>query len=276
MKIAILITVYNRKETTIKGLNHLHTLIKKDFNNKYDIYLTNDGCTDGTEIAVSNLYPHINIINHEGNLFWSRGMNLAWKTALQKDKYDYFIWFNDDAILYPNALNLLLKCATLNKNSIIVGAFNSKDGKVSYGGKNKKHQLISPNGLCQEIFYMNGNFVIIPFPVYQKIGLIDKIYTHGIGDYDYGLRAKKNGIKVLLTPEYVGETERHDYDLMPYFSNNYSLIKRFKILYSPKYSTIPRFKFLSRYSGVNKAIITFIYENICTLFPSIYSIRRRL
>ena len=278
MDIAILLTVYNRKETTIHSLNSLYNLINKDLYNSYDIYMTNDGCTDGTEESVKQLYPQINIINHKGNLFSSRGINLAWKTAIKTKEYDYFLWFNDDATLYPNALEILLHQTKHkdNTNTIITGAFCDSNGNVSYGGKNKLHQLITPNGKYQEVYYMNGNFVIIPNYIYKELGIIDKIFTHGLGDYDYGLRAQKKGLKVLLTPEYIGETNRHDNDLMPYFSYQYSILERFKFLYAPKYSTIPRFKFTCRYKGFFRAIISFLYGNICTLFPFIHSLRIKI
>ena len=88
MNISVLLTVYNRKEITINSLKTLFTLIKNDSQNNYDVYMTNDGCTDGTEKLVKQLYPKVNIINHNGNLFWSRGMNLAWETAI-KTKFPF-------------------------------------------------------------------------------------------------------------------------------------------------------------------------------------------
>ena len=107
--IAIILTVYNRCVVTCNGLESLYKAIYK-FNNNYcfDIYMTNDGCTDETPQIIQNKFPEIKIINHPGGLFWSRGMNLAWKEALKHNSYDYFIWFNDDAILQENALSILI------------------------------------------------------------------------------------------------------------------------------------------------------------------------
>ena len=273
MNIAILLTVYNRKAITINSLNSLFPLINKDSFNNYDIYMTNDGCTDGTEEHVKQLYPQVKIINHKGNLFWSRGMNIAWETAVKIKKYDYYIWFNDDAELFPNALEVLLNSKKHNTDCIITGAFCSIEGNVTYGGKNKKHKFIEPNGCLQDVHYMNGNLVLIPHIVYEKIGYIDKIFTHGLGDFDYGLRAQKKGFKVLLTPSYIGKTERHDNDLYPFFSYKHSLFKRFKLLYSTKYSIIPRYKYNNRHHGTLKAISSFLLWNIGTLFPFIYRIK---
>lgn len=47
----------------------------------FDVYMTNDGCTDGTPESVKQLYPHVNVIDGEGGLYWSGGMRKAWVNA---------------------------------------------------------------------------------------------------------------------------------------------------------------------------------------------------
>lgn len=81
---------------------------------RVDVYLTNDGCTDGTPEAIALQYPKVYIINGDGNLFWNRGMYTAWQEAAKKD-YDFYIWLNDDTILLPNALRILLDSSYKNK-----------------------------------------------------------------------------------------------------------------------------------------------------------------
>jgi hypothetical protein len=72
--------------------------------------------------------------------------------------------------------------------SIISGAFVSESKKqVSYGGKiNEK--LITPNGQLQKITQLNGNFVLISKKVFEKVGLLDRIFHHSIGDYELSSR----------------------------------------------------------------------------------------
>lgn len=59
--IAVLLTVFNRKEQTLQCLSNLFA---QTIPNGYDldVYLTNDGCTDGTPEAVSTQFPQIIII----------------------------------------------------------------------------------------------------------------------------------------------------------------------------------------------------------------------
>lgn len=81
VKIAILMTVHNRKQKTL-------ACIQKIFNNSTqdDIvcYLVDDGCTDGTKEAVAKLYPKVKVIKGDGYLFWNRGMFLAWEIAKKR------------------------------------------------------------------------------------------------------------------------------------------------------------------------------------------------
>lgn len=78
--IAVLLTVHNRKEKTLCCLQNL---FKQKIPNGYqiEVYLTDDGCTDGTPEAVHEQFPAVHIIKGDGSLFWNRGMYTAWDTA---------------------------------------------------------------------------------------------------------------------------------------------------------------------------------------------------
>ena len=74
--IAALITCFNRKEKTILCLTNL---FKQPLLNNFelDVFLTDDGCTDGTAEAVGKMFPQVHIIKGDGNLFWNRGMYMV-------------------------------------------------------------------------------------------------------------------------------------------------------------------------------------------------------
>lgn len=135
--IAVLLTVFNRKEKTLLCLKNLYQqTIPYEY--QMDIYLTNDGCTDGTPEAVKEQYPQVNIINAQGNLYWNRGMHLAWQTAAKTKDYDYYLWINDDTFIYEGAIENLLSTATLHKGKAIITSA-CEDTKthsyITYGGR---------------------------------------------------------------------------------------------------------------------------------------------
>jgi GT2 family glycosyltransferase len=51
---------------------------------------------------------------------------------------------------------------------------------------------------------MNGNLTLIPAAVAQRLGNLDGGFHHQLGDVDYGLRATREGISVVVAPGYVG------------------------------------------------------------------------
>lgn len=270
--IAVLLTVYNRKEVTLKGLQSLYASIDNlGGGYHFDVYMTDDGSTDGTAEAVKTEYPNINIIQGNGNLYWSGGMRKAWQTAIKSGiHYDFYLWFNDDAELFNNALAIIFESqAKFGDQCIISGAFYDSDGKTSYGGKSQDCNWINP-GDCQQVFYMNGNFVLIPDNVYKTLGTIDQIFIHGLGDWDYGMRALEKGFDVKVSTKYVGMTNRHDEQIIELWNYDLKLKERLRKFYGPKHSPTIQFRFDKRHLGLRYAITRFIVYHIYTLFPFVY------
>ena len=107
-EVAVLLTCYNRKEKTLACL-HSFVEARKPDGYIFDIYLVDDGSTDGTSDFVMDIFPDVNIIKGAGNLFWAGGMRLAWKTALKRKEYDAFLLLNDDVVLFNDFLHNLIE-----------------------------------------------------------------------------------------------------------------------------------------------------------------------
>lgn len=206
--IAVLMTSHNRCEIALECLKSLHNQQLSPFI-KFDVYLVDDGSTDGTSSAVNRAYPNVKIMRGDGSLFWSGGMRLAWAEAAKGD-YDAYIWLNDDTILYPNAIDELLKISKEIKGIVIgsccdpvTGAWTHGGRSTSSGKKSYKGYPVKPNGRTQSCQLMNGNLVFIPRTVFERIGALDCRYTHAIGDYDYGFKALNAGVSVTVAPRYL-------------------------------------------------------------------------
>lgn len=271
-RIAVLLTVYNRREVTLQGLRSLYKAIEVLGDGyAFDVFMTDDGSTDGTAEAVRESFPKVIIIQGNGKLYWSRGMNLAWKEATKSKNYDFFVWWNDDSILYPDAIKILFATEEgVDRSAIVSGAFVDRNGDVSYGGGDSIKPRYEPNGSPQSIRHMNGNFVLIPSSIFNKLGYIDKHFTHIGGDFDYGLRALNAGYNVFLSTDYVGVCDRHD-NTPKWRNPSYGLRERWVSLRNPRQMSPESYFILCRRDrGLVFAIKAYFSVYFYCLFPNLY------
>jgi GT2 family glycosyltransferase len=259
---AVLITCFNRKVRTV---NCIKSLLSID--DRLDIYLVDDGSYDGTSDEIYFRFPNVNIIKGDGDLYWNRGMHLAWSNAL-KNNYDFFLWLNDDVLLYEFALDELRECSKLNNDCAIICGLveNAGSTKTIYGGFDRNKDLVEVNGFMNEINLMHGNVVLVPRFVCQSIGILDKFFKHDLGDIDYGLRAQKKGINIFSSRRAIAEGEINK--ICRVRLNQTTILKRFKRLYSPLGSPpVIDFYFRSRHKGISNALANFIFLHFINLIP---------
>ena len=272
-RIAVLLTCFNRKEKTIKCLESLFdATMPEEF--ELEVFLVDDGSMDGTGEEVQKVFPKVNVISGDGNLFWNRGMNLAWKTATDKGAFSFYLWLNDDVIVHKYFLKSLLKdFEKIGKSdSIVVGPCSSLEGEVTYSGyiNLRNNRKIEPNGEIQLCEYFNGNVVLIPHAVFKKVGYLDPIYHHDQGDFDYGLRAEKLGVKSYVCAISIGICERHS-ELPRWCNPNYPLGDRLKSFKSPLGGR-PKLTFIfqKKYIGLTIAIYHYLTIHVRLVFPRLW------
>lgn len=274
--IAVIITSFNRRKKTLLCL---HNLYMQEVSSHYqmDIYLTNDGCTDGTSEAVATQFPQVIIINGDGNLFWNRGMYAAWEAAAKAKDYDFYLWLNDDTFVYPTMIDLLLKASQEKQHhAIIVGATQSTDKThATYGGRLDSGKLAVPNGNMQRIVCFNGNIVLIPRYVYKILGNLDYYFTHSKGDFDYGMRAAKNGIEMFQVGEYLGECDLHP-TLDKWCDPKVPFRQRWKMLHRPNGMPPKEIYHLDyRHKGMISAVIHYFTVYLRCIFPLLWHRRNK-
>ena len=243
--LAVIMACHNRREHT---LSCLKALKQQSVNGKVvvDVYLLDDGSTDGTSAAVKNTFPDIHIVQGDGNLFWNRGMYESFSSAIQKG-FDYYLWLNDDSILYENALEVLLGTnlhlkAKGHECTIIGSAMQDPvNGKFTYGGVRRhrsrwgrvKLERIAPGEKAVQCDASNGNCVLIPASVVKRVGNLDPVYLHRWGDHDYCFRALEHGCSVWLAPGYLG-TCRENPIAGTWEDVSLPMMDRIRILNSPR------------------------------------------
>lgn len=256
--LAIIMTVHNRKEKTLKCLKSISEV--KDIP-LYDVFICDDASSDGTAEEVLKRYPNVIIMKGTGDCFWTRGMYLAMQQATKKE-YDFYLMVNDDVEFFQNMWNIMKGTLSSRRNVGITGATQSAiSGKLTYSGAQFYHDngktyvgtKISPNGsIDNECDVANWNCFLITKEVVQRVGIIDPVYEHSFGDFDYSLRMKSKGLKICVSKEYIGYCENNGIK-GTYKDGNLPRCKRIKKVFAPTGLPFKSWSiFVKRYYNKNK------------------------
>ena len=63
---AVILTCFNRKDTTLRCLRQLYQQKKSS---RMDVFLCDDASTDGTSEAIRKEFPQVHVVIGNGNLF---------------------------------------------------------------------------------------------------------------------------------------------------------------------------------------------------------------
>jgi len=271
IKVAVLLTCHNRRAKTLACLE---ALFRCDLPQgvALDVHLVDDGSTDGTGEAVRARFPHVHVYLGDGNLYWAGGMRRAWAEAA-KISYDYYLWLNDDTVLCQDAIAVLLGvCEHSSAPAIICGSTVDPRApkRWTYGGYDADRKLIVPQEEPIECEFFNGNIVLVPHSIFRSLGNLEAAYTHSLADVDYGVRAKKAGIRMYVSPGCVGACESHD--RQPRWCRNEGWAwQRLRFLYEPL--GCPPFEFFvfdRRQNGLFAAFWHFVTLHLRAIVPSLW------
>lgn len=228
MSISVLLTCHNRREKTVNCLTSLGRALES-YNRLHEgservaleIYLVDDGCTDGTAEAARAVvdYAPLHILQGDGNLYWAGGMRFCWREAMKRhDDWDYYLLLNDDVELLENVFDELFDAQRYSveyfgKEGIVSGITCAKDNpeKLTYGGSVWVNRFLAtqkrlvPDGKPQLCDLTNANVLLVPAQVVDEVGIFDNRYRHGAADYDYSFRVRKAGFPVVLTAHFCGK-----------------------------------------------------------------------
>lgn len=279
-KTAVLLTCHNRKDKTLACLT---SFFEADLpgNRHFDIFLTDDGSSDGTSQAILANFPAVRIISGDGGLFWAGGMRMAWSAAMKYDNYDSYLLLNDDVILkrdfFANLMDAERHAIDNNGQKGIYSGGTVEEGTegTTYGSSRIRRnnfivrlELIVPKEMPQACEITNANILWVDRSVVEKIGILDKRFTHGIADYDYSLKAHKNGFPVYLAPNICGVCKNdHGNNWKP---ATVSLKKRIEYLKSPKGLAYKEYLYYIREHFPMFLPYSFVMLWMKTLFPVVW------
>jgi GT2 family glycosyltransferase len=213
LRIAVLMASHNRRAITLRCLTDLAQQVLPE-SVTLQVYLVDDGSTDGTGEVVRQQFPAVRIIAGDGTLFWCNAMRRAWDVAASTQPNAY-LWLNDDVVLVSDAIQTLVQTwqtaeTDMEPPVIVVGSCQDPaTGALTYGGQRRmghhpgRVTLIPPSDQPQACDTFNGNIVLVSSRVYERVGNM-RYFHHAMGDTDYGYRALQAGCRLVLAPGFLG------------------------------------------------------------------------
>lgn len=245
MHIEALTTCHNRSAATCASLGDLFA---QDMPAGVTLSATivDDGSRDGTADAVRKGFPQVDIVQGDGSLFWAGGMRLGWQAAVSQKNFDKLLVFNDDVRLRRDAVRMLLDVSrhaqrTNGPITVVSGAFtDNTETRITYGGYRRRpgwHPLrfdeARPNGAPMMIDTLNMNCALIGRETLATVGFLADHFHHCGADVDFGLRVRKAGGSVWLTPSPIGTCQDRPNPLKPNESRP-TFVELWRIMTGPK------------------------------------------
>lgn len=202
--------VHNRRALTLQCLKSLSRINREGF----DVHtiVVDDGSTDGTSQAIQENFPEVEIVFGDGNLWYTGGINLGIKSALNHEP-DYILAVNDDSVFDENFLRRMVDCAEKYPRSVIgallllwhvphkVFQVSPKWNLWQGGWRYWQNQTVWTVPLKPwEVEIIVGNCVLYPVEVIKEVGLMNEKKLDHYGDAEYTPRMRRKGWRLLIEP----------------------------------------------------------------------------
>jgi len=191
----------------------LESLSEVTYRNYKVVIIDNNSLKYEVEQLDKNYGDKTHIIYCEENLGFSGGNNVGIKYSLESNA-DYILLLNNDVIVEPNFLEILLnKFNTDSKSGVVaprINYFNEPNKIWTEGGKISR---IRGSGFAvsdkleteipqtdRNVNFVSGCCMLIKREVFRNVGLFDERYFLYVEDTDFCYRLNKAGYKIYVTP----------------------------------------------------------------------------
>lgn len=187
----------------------LPTLGKVTYNN-FETIIVDHGSTDGSISYIKKNYPKVKLLEKKKNLGFALGNNVGVEVA----KGEYVLLLNNDTIVKPNFLDLLVEAIKDKKIGVVqpkiifadskklqsAGTYLTSSGFLYHLGFNKDANDKKYNK-TYEIFSANGSCMLIKKEVIEKVGLFDEDFFLYFEETDFCWRVWLAGYTINYAPK---------------------------------------------------------------------------
>ena len=206
-RVGVFVVTWNKKADVLALLDSLQ---EHPYPNWRVTVVDNDS-SDGTAAAIGERHPWVRCIRMPVNLGGTGGFNAGLCQALRDADYDYVWLLDNDVVVEPGALEVLVETLERRGDAAAAGSHmiqrdfadvtNEIGGDVDLTRGRlllNRHRTASRahRDEVYEVDYLAAASLVVRFDVLRQVGIWDDFFIH-YDDVDWCLRIKKAGYKVL-------------------------------------------------------------------------------
>ena len=193
----------------------IDSILDSDYSN-FKVIIVDNGSKDNSLELLERLYgsnDKVIVLKNKKNLGYSKGMNVGLDYGFNNLEADFCLVMNNDTFLDKHAINALVEVAQKDeKIGFVTGKvyYSVSPSKFQTVGKKSDPVLISGGHIGRreldkgqydrdcELDFCDDIFWLVSKELYQKTGGYDPEFFLEAEDFDWQLRAKKAGFKIMF------------------------------------------------------------------------------
>ncbi len=216
--VSVIIVNYNTKEHLLKCLK---ALLEYAQHITYQIYVVDNGSTDGSCEAVREVYPSVNLVCNERNYGFAKAVNQG---IIKSINSRYYFILNSDAIVTEGAIEKLVRFLdSKHLTGIVSGQLLNIDNSRQHSFDNFPNLLseLIGKGLLRivlphyypskkqlytgpiEVDSLIGAAMLVRKQTIEDVGLLDENFFLFLEETDWCYRMRQKNWKVYFLPEVI-------------------------------------------------------------------------
>ncbi len=200
MRLVAVVLNWNGGEDTLAALASLEGI---------ETICVDNGSTDGSELAVAERFPAVELVRTGVNLGFAGGNNAGIRRALEQGA-DWVLLLNNDAVAEPGLADALGRAAEARPDAgLLACKVLSVDGRsVQYAGASFNARLgysgrvaTSGTDVVGDVGRADGAALAVSRIAADQAGLLDESLFLYVEDVEWSLRVRAAGLAVVFVPE---------------------------------------------------------------------------
>jgi GT2 family glycosyltransferase len=211
-RVTIIVLNWNGLADTLECLESLSRL---DYP-AYEMVVVDNGSTDGPPAAIRERFPDVTLIENGENLGFTGGNNVGLRWALEQGA-DYMLLLNNDTVVAPDFLRLLVEAAEVDSRIGIAGPtiYYHDQPRIIWtagGGIDWRRGQTWMVGLNErdagqfgeeprEVDFVTGCALLVKRAVLERVGLLDDRFFAYYEETEWCVRTQRARFKIVHVPQ---------------------------------------------------------------------------